>query len=160
MSRMTNQHFLEEIFALDEQTDAFPIAFDVISKAQLANNKIQQCITKKYGHIPVLDKQQIANPSHSIAVDTIGPWIILQSPHSLKSKEPMTLQELTIIDLNMHFMEIVALKNKESITIARSLNQVWLCRSPRPVDCLHDMGQNSSPPNFKNFFNHMEFDPN
>jgi hypothetical protein len=37
--------FLEEIFALDEQTNAFPIAFDVISKAQLANNKIQQCIT-------------------------------------------------------------------------------------------------------------------
>jgi hypothetical protein len=37
--------FLEEIFALNKQTDAFPIAFDVISKAQLANKKIQQCIT-------------------------------------------------------------------------------------------------------------------
>jgi hypothetical protein len=37
--------FLEEIFALNEQTNAFPIAFDVISKAQLADNKIQQCIT-------------------------------------------------------------------------------------------------------------------
>jgi hypothetical protein len=37
--------FLEEIFALDEQTDAFPIAFDVISKAQLTDKKIQQCIT-------------------------------------------------------------------------------------------------------------------
>jgi hypothetical protein len=37
--------FLEEIFALDEQTNAFPIAFDVISKAQRADNKIQQCIT-------------------------------------------------------------------------------------------------------------------
>jgi hypothetical protein len=37
--------FLEEIFALDEQTDTFPIAFDVISKEQLADNKIQWCIT-------------------------------------------------------------------------------------------------------------------
>jgi transposase InsO family protein len=37
-------------------------------------------------------------------------------------------------------MEIVALKNKESITVARSLDQVWLCRYPRPVDCLHDNG--------------------
>jgi hypothetical protein len=37
--------FLEEIFALDEQTDAFPIAFDVISKAQLTDKKIQRCIT-------------------------------------------------------------------------------------------------------------------
>ena len=95
---------------------------------------------KKYGHIPIPDKQQIANPWHSIAVDTIGPWIILQSPHSSKSKEPTTLQALTIIDLNMHFMEIVALKNKESITIACSLDQVWLCCYPHPVDCLHDNG--------------------
>jgi hypothetical protein len=37
--------FLEEIFALDKQTNAFPIAFDFISKAKLTNNKIQQCIT-------------------------------------------------------------------------------------------------------------------
>jgi hypothetical protein len=95
---------------------------------------------KKYGHVPVLDKQHNANPWHSIAVDTIGPWIILQSPHSSKSKESMTLQALTIIDLNTHLMEIVALKNKESITVARSLDQVWLCRYPRSVDCLHDNG--------------------
>jgi hypothetical protein len=37
--------FHEEIFALNEQTDVFPIAFDVILKAQLADNKIQWCIT-------------------------------------------------------------------------------------------------------------------
>jgi hypothetical protein len=170
LSRLPKHHephdestFLEEI--LDEQIDAFPITFDVISKAQLADNKIQWCITnndpdfktriiqrapvvyfkgkiaiptnlcshiltwyhenllhpgadqmfhailqcftwpslctqvedfvkrcntcqhyktqrKKYGHIPILDKQQIANPWHSIAVDTIIPWIILQSPHT------------------------------------------------------------------------------
>jgi hypothetical protein len=96
---------------------------------------------KKYGHIPILDKQQIANPRHSIAVDTIGPWIILQSPHSSKSKEPTPLQALTIINLNMDFMETVALKNKESITIACSLDQVWLCCYPHPVDCLYDNGR-------------------
>jgi hypothetical protein len=95
---------------------------------------------KKYGHVPVPNKQQIANPWHSIAVDTIGPWIIPQSSHSSKSKELTTLQALTIIDLSMHFVEIVALKNKERITIACSLNQVWLCRYPRLVDCVHDNG--------------------
>jgi hypothetical protein len=58
----------------------------------------------------------------------------------LKSKEPTTLQELTIIDLNMHFIEITALKNKESITISCTLDQVWLCQYPCPVDCLHDNG--------------------
>jgi hypothetical protein len=42
--------FLEEIFALDEQIDAFPITFNVISKAQVADNKIQgalQTMTQK-----------------------------------------------------------------------------------------------------------------
>jgi hypothetical protein len=86
---------------------------------------------KKYGHVPIQDNQQIANPWHLIAVDTIGPWIIPQSPHSSKSKEPTTLQALTIIDLNTHFMEIAALKNKESITITHTFDQ---------VDCLHDNG--------------------
>jgi hypothetical protein len=37
--------FLEAIFALDEQTNVFPITFDIISKAQLADKKIQQCVT-------------------------------------------------------------------------------------------------------------------
>jgi transposase InsO family protein len=59
----------------------------------------------------------------------------------LKSKEPTTLQALTkIINLNTHFMEIVSLKNKESNTIAHTLDQVWLCCHPHPVDCLHDNG--------------------
>jgi hypothetical protein len=57
-----------------------------------------------------------------------------------KIKEPSTLQALTIINLNMHFMEIVALKNKESITTC-TLDQVWLCQHyPHLVDCLHDNG--------------------
>jgi hypothetical protein len=37
--------FHEEIFALDKQIDAFTITFDVISKAQLTDNKIHWCIT-------------------------------------------------------------------------------------------------------------------
>jgi hypothetical protein len=37
---------------------------------------------KKYGHIPIPDKQWIAYPWHLITVDTIRPWIIPQLPHS------------------------------------------------------------------------------
>jgi transposase InsO family protein len=40
----------------------------------------------------------------------------------------------------MHFIKIAALPNKESITVARTFDQVWLCRYPRPIDCLHDNG--------------------
>jgi hypothetical protein len=39
--------FLEEIFAFDEQLNMFPIAFNVISKAQLADTKIQQAVHYK-----------------------------------------------------------------------------------------------------------------
>jgi hypothetical protein len=106
----------------------------------LQNLPTLQGTRKKYGHVPSQDKQQIANPWHSLAIDTIGPWIILQLPHSLKFQEPTTLQAFTIIDLNTHFMEIAALKNKESITITHTFDQVWLCRYPCPVDCLHDNG--------------------
>jgi hypothetical protein len=61
------------------------------------------------------------------------------------------------IDLNTHFMEIMALKNKESITIACTLNQVWLCCYPAQLIVYMTIIQNLSPPNFKNFVNHMEF---
>jgi hypothetical protein len=37
-------------------------------------------------------------------------------------------------------MEIAALKNKESITITRTFDQVWLSHYPHPVNCLHDNG--------------------
>jgi hypothetical protein len=37
--------FLEEIFAFDDQLNAFPIPFDIISKAQFTDNKIQQHVT-------------------------------------------------------------------------------------------------------------------
>jgi hypothetical protein len=36
--------FLEKIFAFNKQIDTFPITYNVISKAQLTNNKIQWCI--------------------------------------------------------------------------------------------------------------------
>jgi hypothetical protein len=42
---IANALFCLPKLALDEQTNTFPIAFDAISKAQLADNKIQQCIT-------------------------------------------------------------------------------------------------------------------
>jgi hypothetical protein len=44
MNHMRNQHFSKKS-AFDKPLHAFPIMFDVISKEQLANNKIQKCIT-------------------------------------------------------------------------------------------------------------------
>ena len=97
---------------------------------------------------------------HSIAVDTIGPWIIPQSPHSSKSKEPMTLQVLTIIDLSTHFMKIVALKTRKASPLLAPSTKFGSAATPDQLIVYMTMGQNLSPLNFKNFINNMEFDPN
>jgi hypothetical protein len=55
--------FLEEIFALDKQLNTFPIVFDVISKAQLTNNK--QDSTVHY-------KQQPRLQNKNYPMSTIG----------------------------------------------------------------------------------------
>jgi hypothetical protein len=48
-------------------------------------------------------------------------------------------------------MEITALKNNESITIAHTFDQVWLCHYPHPVDCLHDNGTEFVSAKFQEF---------
>ena len=92
---------------------------------------------KKYGHLPIIQHDQHNEPWATIAVDTIGPWII---PQADPTQEKVKLQALTIIDVATNFMEIAALPDKEASTVAQALDQVWFSRYPRPVNCIHDNG--------------------
>ena len=92
---------------------------------------------KKYGHVPIIQHEANNEPWTTIAVDTIGPWTI---PQASVTKEQVKLQALTIIDISTNFMEIVAVKDKESATIAQALDQVWFSQYPRPLQCIHDNG--------------------
>jgi transposase InsO family protein len=47
---------------------------------------------------------------------------------------------LTIIDIQTCFMEIVALPDSESATVAAAFDQHWLCRYPRPIKCIINNG--------------------
>ena len=38
-------------------------------------------------------------------------------------------------------MELVAIPNKETLTVARALDRAWFSRYPRPVECVHDNGR-------------------
>ena len=72
---------------------------------------------------------------------TFGPWIIPQPPsQSPTNSEPTKLNALTIIDLATCLMELVAIPNKETLTVARALDRAWFSRYPRPVECVHDNG--------------------
>ena len=102
---------------------------------------------KSYGILPVKqhDPQQ---PWIEVHVDLIGPWTIPQRPRCKpklsKTKddddEPFQLLALTAIDPVTNWIELVAIPNKESITVARAFDRAWLCRYPRPLKCLHDRG--------------------
>lgn len=107
---------------------------------------VQSCTTcqlykgqrKKYGILPTINHPP-TSPWQIIAVDIIGPWTVPQCT-TTTAKTPFQLLALTIIDTTTHFIEIVALPNKESALVARALDRRWFCRYPRPLTCIHDAG--------------------
>jgi hypothetical protein len=84
--------------------------------------------TKKYGKLPAKTHDDTILPWSTVAVDTIGPWTILQPNRSKKDK--ITLITLAIIDVQTCFLEIVALSDSESATVAAAFDQHWLCHYP------------------------------
>jgi RNase H-like domain found in reverse transcriptase/Integrase zinc binding domain/Reverse transcriptase (RNA-dependent DNA polymerase) len=92
---------------------------------------------KHYGNLP--DKTHQPHPWNTVAVDLIGPWTVPQ-PASSSSMSPLQLLVLTIIDPDTYWTELVVLPNKLSLTIATAFDHEWLCRYPRPAECIHDNG--------------------
>ena len=96
----------------------------------------KQC--KKYGHLPVKTHRDI-DPWEEVHINLIGPWIVTQppikpsntspSPNSSNCK-PITILALTMIDPMTNYMELLALPNKESRTIAHAFDRAWLCCYP------------------------------
>ena len=79
--------------------------------------------SKKYGWLP--EKIVDSNPWEVIAVDLIGPWKIKDA-----DERNLNLLALTIIDLATCWIEIVEIKDKRPVTVAKALDRVWFCRYP------------------------------
>ena len=77
----------------------------------------------KFRHLPV--KEAEATPWDRLSVDLIGPYTIER-----KGQEPLTLQELTMINPVTNWFEIVEYDNKKAATIADLVEQTWLARYP------------------------------
>jgi hypothetical protein len=45
-----------------------------------------------------------------------------------------------MIDLSTNLLELIVVSDKESCTMAHTLDCSWLCSYPRPLICLHDKG--------------------
>ena len=102
----------------------------------------------KYGHLPA--KEAETTPWKTVCVDCVGPYTIINNNKSYQ------LMAMTMIDPVTSWFEIVQIpvievrnpktKEKElkiditSARISQLFNNTWLCRYPRPVECIYDNG--------------------
>jgi hypothetical protein len=86
---------------------------------------------KKYGHIPVKDVE--AHPWQTLCVDLIGLYTVrtksgTQSLHTI----------MTMFDPATSWFEVVAISTKRAVTCANLIENTWICRYPRPLQCIFD----------------------
>ena len=87
---------------------------------------------KKYGHLPVKDVEY--HPWKTLCVDLIGPYTVRTT------KGVQSLHAMTMFDPATSWFEVVEIPNKRAITCANLLENTWLCRYPRPQQCIFDNG--------------------
>jgi transposase InsO family protein len=87
---------------------------------------------RQYGLMPLMSVEAV--PWKTVAVDLIGPWTL----QTRRGK--VSLLCLTAIDICTRWIEIVRIFDKSSSTVATAFDNEWLCRYPRPMECIHDQG--------------------
>ena len=87
---------------------------------------------KKYGHLPIKDVE--VQPWKTVCVDLIGPYTVRTK------KGVQSLHAMTMFDPATSWFEVVEIPNKKAITCANLLENTWLCRYPRPQQCIFDNG--------------------
>uniref|UniRef100_A0AAV1U4K5 RNA-directed DNA polymerase n=1 Tax=Peronospora matthiolae TaxID=2874970 RepID=A0AAV1U4K5_9STRA len=79
-----------------------------------------------YGLLPPRTLKTV-NPFDTVHVDLIGPY---EDGH----------YGITMIDHATRWLEVGIQHDKTSLTTAESFDREWLCRYPRPVTVIHDLG--------------------
>jgi len=87
---------------------------------------------KKYGHLPIKDVE--SHPWKTLCVDLIGPYTVRNK------KGTQSLHAMTMFDPATSWFEVVEIPNKKAITCANLVENTWLCRYPRPKQCIFDNG--------------------
>ena len=75
------------------------------------------------------------NPWEEVQTDLIGPW-----EFKFSSKIVLKISAITTVDPFLGLCEIRRIKNKTSAHISVKFYEMWLCRYPRPLRCIHDNG--------------------
>ncbi len=103
----------------------------------IEKSKFKDCQKHKlagcgYGLLPEREVQ-IA-PWEEVAIDLIGPWKVKVNGQRVE------FNALTCIDMASNLVELIRVDNKTAKHTRDKFTQSWLCRYPRPVQCLHDKG--------------------
>jgi hypothetical protein len=89
----------------------------------------------KYGTVP--EKEAEATPWDVLCIDLIGPYTIERKN---KTKKPLTLWALTMIDPATGWFEMREIPTKKADVVANVLEQAWLTRYPWPTQMIFDRG--------------------
>ena len=90
---------------------------------------------QKYGHLP--EKVTEVDPWDVLCINLIGPYTIERKN---KTKKPLTLWALTMIDPATRCFKMREIKTKSADTLANVLEQAWLTRYPWPTRMIFDRG--------------------
>ena len=92
--------------------------------------------SKKYGHLP--EKEAEIIPWDKLCVDLIGPYHLI--PKGKKTKKPLILWAITMIDPATGWFEMREIKTKSADVISNIVEQAWLTRYPWPTQITYDKG--------------------
>jgi len=98
--------------------------------------------SRQYGRLAPRQVPMI--PWQEIHTDCIGPWVF-----KIRRRE-YSVHALTTIDPVTHLIECNRLTTQTSAEVARTLENNWLARYPRPARCIHDQGSEFMGPEFQN----------
>ncbi len=82
-------------------------------------------------------------PWEEVTIDLIGPWKVKVNGQQVE------FNALTCIDTASNLVKLICIDNKTAKHIRDKFTQSWLCRYPRPVQCLHDKGDEFIGQNFQ-----------
>ena len=122
----------------DDDLPTFLLSRSQISRTEgshrMRHTPTQKTINKKY--VTLTAKLVEETSWNKLCVDLMGPYQICR-----KSKQPLILKCVTMIELVTRWFEVTQHSNKRAIIIVNLVETTWLVRYPWPVGINYDRGR-------------------
>ena len=83
---------------------------------------------------------QNKEPWQTVHVDCGGPWTTRYFNKETVQIVLFKVHVLGMVNAGMNWCEVAQITTASSIARAKAFNQQWLSRYPRPLECVHDNG--------------------